>query len=86
MFTKAHFKLAIKLPYDYIGLPIGGPSDACGHYGLTCPTQIGRSEEMNIDFFIKRKYPQLSATIRFQIMDEHNGQIVCVEVPIKLIK
>lgn len=70
----------IKLPF-----PLDGPKDACGNYGFDCPVKVGDHYQLKLTMPVHTSYPSIPVTVRFELKDERENYIVCVEFPVKIV-
>jgi len=57
------------------------PSDACGHYGFTCPVEKSAHEKLAFSLPVLKTYPKLSLSIVLKMLDERRKLIICVQFP-----
>jgi len=96
--TKATFKLSFdskvnstKLTAKVHGIVAGVPipfhvpqSDACTLSGIKCPIVDGTSYVYTLDLPVLKSYPKISVTVKWELKDENDKDVVCVEVPAKI--
>ena len=58
-------------------------SDACKS-GVTCPVENGKSYTYSNNLNIRRSYPPLGVTVRWELKDQNNDDMVCVEIPCEI--
>jgi len=71
------------------GIPIFVPfplpnSDACTAGGMACPVKPGQAEHYQQALAIKREFPPVSAMVKWEIVDEHKSDIICLLIPVQL--
>ncbi|XP_029037118.1 NPC intracellular cholesterol transporter 2 homolog a-like [Osmia bicornis bicornis] len=52
--------------------------------GLTCPLAKGGSFQYKNTLPIHKSYPKMSVTVKWELKDENNEDIVCVLIPAKI--
>ncbi|CAL1285799.1 unnamed protein product [Larinioides sclopetarius] len=52
--------------------------------GIACPVKNGESYTYTNQLPIRRSYPALGVTVRWEIQDDNGGDIVCVEIPCEI--
>ncbi|GFT50794.1 NPC intracellular cholesterol transporter 2 [Nephila pilipes] len=60
------------------------PKDDGCKTGLNCPLKNGESYVYNNNLDIKNSYPPLGVTVRWELKDDSQNDIVCVEIPCKI--
>lgn len=58
-------------------------SNACKS-GVTCPVTNGQSYTYSNNLNIRNSYPSLAVTVRWELRDENNNDMVCVEIPCQI--
>jgi len=66
---------------DSIPLPFPIPQpDGCKS-GLSCPLTNGQSYSYSNAINVRRSYPPLAVTVKYELRDDSNSDIVCVNIP-----
>ncbi|XP_042205312.1 NPC intracellular cholesterol transporter 2 homolog a-like isoform X2 [Homarus americanus] len=58
--------------------------NGCVNSGLQCPLQANQLSTYTSAIEVKNVYPSISLKVRWQLLDEHNNKIVCLEIPVKI--
>ncbi|XP_002741349.1 NPC intracellular cholesterol transporter 2-like [Saccoglossus kowalevskii] len=69
------------------GVPIPFPlpqPDACKDSGLKCPLVSGQAYDFQQQLEVKSSYPSLKLVVEWEIKDQANKDIVCIEVPAQI--
>lgn len=71
------------------GVPIFVPfdlpnADACAAAGLSCPLEKGSVQHYKQAIEIKRIFPAVGALVKWEILDDSKGDIVCLLIPVRL--
>ncbi|VDI41665.1 Niemann-Pick C2 protein [Mytilus galloprovincialis] len=70
---------------SYVPVPFTPPNvDGCQHSGLTCPLTKGKNYVYNNAIPIKSSYPNLELVVRWELLDENNKDILCIEIPAEI--
>lgn len=71
------------------GIPIPFPlpnEDGCSAAGggLTCPLTPGQAVTYQTELPVSKNYPSLSLKVRWQLIDQNNKDLLCIEFPVQL--
>lgn len=58
-------------------------SNACKS-GVTCPVTNGKDYTYENNLNIRNSYPAIGVTVRWELRDENNNDMVCVEIPCEI--
>ena len=58
-------------------------SDACKS-GVSCPIKSGENYTYSNKFSVRRSYPPVSVSVRYELQDDNSSDVVCVEIPCKI--
>ncbi|ALC38008.1 Npc2a [Drosophila busckii] len=77
--TVVHGKvLGIEMPF-----PLANP-DACVDSGLKCPLEKDETYRYTARLPVLKSYPKVSVMVKWELQDQNNVDIVCVEIPAKI--
>ncbi|XP_035206801.1 NPC intracellular cholesterol transporter 2-like [Stegodyphus dumicola] len=68
------------------GVPLPFPlpqPDGCKS-GVSCPVQKGQSYTYANKLKVKNSYPPLAVKVKWELKDENNNDLICVEIPCKV--
>ena len=71
------------------GIPIPfwfKPDPACGKYGFECPVSVNEKKTLVVNLPILKTYPRKKLTARVKLNDQDNNPIVCVDIPVAIVK
>jgi Niemann-Pick C2 protein len=80
-------KLTASLQGVIMGIPVPFPlpePDGCKGMEAGCPVKAGTESTYQVALEVKKVYPALSLTSRWHLNDG-NGDVVCVEIPVTII-
>ncbi|XP_005187474.1 NPC intracellular cholesterol transporter 2 homolog a [Musca domestica] len=58
--------------------------DACVDSGLKCPLDKGETYEYTASLPVLKAYPKVNVMVKWELKDQNNEDIVCVEIPAKI--
>ncbi|XP_030384253.1 NPC intracellular cholesterol transporter 2 homolog a [Scaptodrosophila lebanonensis] len=70
--------LGIDMPF-----PLHNP-DACKDSGLHCPLEKNETYRYTATLPVLQSYPRVSVLVKWELQDQNNVDIVCVEIPAKI--
>ncbi|XP_034101125.1 NPC intracellular cholesterol transporter 2 homolog a [Drosophila albomicans] len=77
--TVVHGKvLGIEMPF-----PLSNP-DACQDSGLKCPLEKNETYRYTATLPVLKSYPKVSVLVKWELQDQNNVDIVCVEIPARI--
>ncbi|XP_023163946.2 NPC intracellular cholesterol transporter 2 homolog a-like [Drosophila hydei] len=78
--TVVHGKvLGIEMPF-----PLSNP-DACLNSGLRCPLENNEAYRYMATLPVLKSYPKVSVLVKWELKDQNSVDIVCVEIPAKIL-
>ncbi|GIY61878.1 NPC intracellular cholesterol transporter 2 [Caerostris darwini] len=67
-----------------VPLPFNLPkSDGCKS-GIACPTKNGENYTYANNLVIRNSYPSLGVTVRWELKDDQQQDMVCIEIPCEI--
>merc|ERR1712141_115557 len=69
------------------GIPVPFPitgEDGCQKSGLTCPLKAGVEVKYFKTIPVLSSYPDLKLLVKWELTDESNQDIVCIEMPVQI--
>ncbi|GIY35915.1 NPC intracellular cholesterol transporter 2 [Caerostris extrusa] len=64
--------------------PVPNP-DACEQSDIECPLQNGQTYNYAYDIEVRKSYPALQADVKWELKDDKNQDVVCVQLPVKIV-
>jgi len=58
--------------------------DVCSGSGVTCPLTSGSAYTYKTYIYVRSEYPSLSLKVRWEIKDDTDNDVACIELPAKL--
>ncbi|XP_042881888.1 NPC intracellular cholesterol transporter 2 homolog a-like [Penaeus japonicus] len=88
-FTPHHEVTAVKAKVTaFIGvipIPFSLPnSDGCVNSSLQCPMPAGQKGVYTSSLPIRKEYPPISLTVRWELLDQNNNKLVCIKFPVQV--
>ncbi|KAK2161343.1 hypothetical protein LSH36_118g02046 [Paralvinella palmiformis] len=63
-----------------VPFPIPNP-DGCKSCGLKCPVKKETDNNYATNIFIKDSYPKVRVVVKWELKDENDSDIFCIEIP-----
>ncbi|GAO15978.1 uncharacterized protein UV8b_04480 [Ustilaginoidea virens] len=60
------------------------PSDACGKWGLKCPSAPGARQTLKIDVPIDAGYPKIKVGVKMELVTDKGEKLICKSVPVEI--
>ncbi|KAL7635991.1 UNVERIFIED_CONTAM: hypothetical protein RMT77_013809 [Armadillidium vulgare] len=71
---------------SHIPIPFPIPnSNACLNSDLTCPLSPDTEVTYKAKLAVKKGYPAVHVKVRWELRDEHGGDVVCIEIPVQIV-
>ncbi|VDD74226.1 unnamed protein product [Mesocestoides corti] len=68
-----------------IPIPFSLPdNDLCHFVKPGCTIQPNAIEQMDYELFVKESYPSIHVTIKWELVDETGGDVICIKFPAQL--
>nr|CAI5868422.1 unnamed protein product [Callosobruchus analis] len=69
-----------------VPIPFPLPNDnACKDSGIECPIEPGKVYTYVATLPILKGYPNMSLTVKFELKNEKDVDVICVEFPVKIV-
>ncbi|XP_017763247.1 PREDICTED: protein NPC2 homolog [Eufriesea mexicana] len=80
--TAVVYGIVMEMPIPF---PLAN-ADACvtPDSGVTCPLKKGETYHYKNTLPVLKSYPKLSVTVKWQLIDENNEDIVCILIPARI--
>jgi hypothetical protein len=80
---KAFRSAKIKLSALGIDFPLK-PADACGTWGLKCPSSAGARQTLNVEVVVEETYPKIDVNAEFGLVADTGDNLICKSFPVKI--
>ncbi|KAK2608657.1 hypothetical protein QQS21_002768 [Conoideocrella luteorostrata] len=60
------------------------PPDACGKWGLRCPSSSGSQQTLKIEIPIEASYPKTKIGVELQLVTDKDEMLICTAFPVEI--
>ncbi|XP_014257418.1 protein NPC2 homolog [Cimex lectularius] len=86
LISTKHVKSVVHGILGNIPIPFVLPkSDGCVDSGLSCPLTLHKEYVYNATLPILSKYPKVSVTVQWELVDDDGNDIVCFKIPTRIV-
>ncbi|QPG94629.1 hypothetical protein C2857_006578 [Epichloe festucae Fl1] len=82
-FRSATVKLSGVIGHIKIPFPLTSP-EACGRWGLECPSAAGAHQTLRVDIPITSQYPKVKVGVELQLVSDTAETLICKTIPVEI--